>query len=61
MSTTTSGTLVVPGAMLYYETRGSGPLLLILQDGDGESWKSPAGMTAMSFARPALQKNCATC
>jgi pimeloyl-ACP methyl ester carboxylesterase len=30
MTTTTTGTLKVPGASLYYEVRGSGPLLLLV-------------------------------
>ena len=37
MSLTKSDTLQVPGASLYYEVRGSGPLLLILQGGDGDA------------------------
>ena len=35
MSLTKSDRLRVPGANLYYQVRGSGPLLLILQGGDG--------------------------
>ncbi len=37
MSPTKSDTLRVPGASLYYKVRGSGPLLLILQGGDGDA------------------------
>lgn len=37
MSLTTSNTLRVPGASLYYQVRGSGPLLLIIQGGDGDA------------------------
>lgn len=33
----TTGMLRVPGAQLHYEKRGSGPLLLILQGGDGDA------------------------
>jgi len=29
--------LPVPGAALYYKLRGSGPLLLVLQGGDGDA------------------------
>ncbi len=32
-----TGTLRVPGASIYYEVRGSGPLLLIIQGGDSDS------------------------
>lgn len=35
MSLTKSGTLRVPGASLYYEVRGSGPLLLMIAGGGG--------------------------
>ena len=37
MSLTKSDRLRVPGAHLYYQVRGSGPLLLILQGGDGDA------------------------
>jgi pimeloyl-ACP methyl ester carboxylesterase len=37
MSTTKVDTLPVPGANLHYKVRGSGPLLLILQGGDGNA------------------------
>jgi pimeloyl-ACP methyl ester carboxylesterase len=37
MSLTKSDTIQVPGACLYYQTQGSGPLLLILQGGDGDA------------------------
>ncbi|GGX76294.1 alpha/beta fold hydrolase [Streptomyces hiroshimensis] len=33
----TTGTLAVPGATLYYETRGSGPLLLLIPGGAGDA------------------------
>lgn len=35
MSLTKSGTLRMPGASLYYEVRGSGPLLLMIAGGGG--------------------------
>lgn len=41
MTGTKTGTLTVPGASLYYEVSGSGPLLFIAQGGDGN-----AGQTA---------------
>jgi pimeloyl-ACP methyl ester carboxylesterase len=37
MSRSKVDTLAVPGASLYYKIRGSGPLLLILQGGDGNA------------------------
>ncbi|NUS92785.1 MAG: alpha/beta fold hydrolase [Nocardia sp.] len=37
MSELRTGRLPVPGATLYYEIRGSGPLLLLLQGGDGNT------------------------
>ncbi|NXY97919.1 alpha/beta hydrolase [Streptomyces sp. BR123] len=33
----TAATLAVPGATLYYETRGSGPLLLLIPGGAGDA------------------------
>ena len=36
MSLTKSDTLRVPGASLYYEVRGSGPLLLMIAGGGGD-------------------------
>ncbi|MEV7415958.1 alpha/beta hydrolase [Streptomyces sp. NPDC089919] len=35
-----SGRLAVPGAELYYEVRGSGPVLLIAQSGEGDAGRS---------------------
>lgn len=35
MTATTVGTVDVPGASLHYRVRGSGPVLLVLQGGDG--------------------------
>ncbi|WP_039802389.1 alpha/beta hydrolase [Nocardia araoensis] len=37
MNTISTGTLEVPGADLYYEVRGSGPMLLIGQSGEGDA------------------------
>ena len=37
MTPTTVDTLPVPGASLYYKVQGSGPLLLMLQGGDGDA------------------------
>lgn len=37
MSDFRTGRLPVPGATLYYEIRGSGPLLLLMQGGDGNT------------------------
>jgi pimeloyl-ACP methyl ester carboxylesterase len=42
VTTTTTGTQPVPGATLYYKLRGVGPLLLILQGGDGTADSSDA-------------------
>ncbi|MFI1973280.1 alpha/beta fold hydrolase [Streptomyces cinnamoneus] len=46
MSTFTTGTLKVPGATLYYEKRGTGPLLLLISGGAGD-----AGMYAAMAAK----------
>ncbi|WP_336211606.1 alpha/beta fold hydrolase [Nonomuraea sp. LPB2021202275-12-8] len=37
---TTTGLLTVPGATLYYEVRGTGPMLLISQSGEGDAGRS---------------------
>jgi hypothetical protein len=43
MSTDTTESLIeVPGAKLFYKTRGSGPVLLILQGGAGDADGSDA-------------------
>ncbi|MEV7567098.1 alpha/beta fold hydrolase [Streptomyces tanashiensis] len=39
-TTTTLGTLDVPGAVLHYQVRGSGPTLLISQSGEGDADRS---------------------
>ena len=36
----TSATIAVPGATLYYEVRGDGPMLLISQSGEGDANRS---------------------
>lgn len=40
MTATKTGTLPVPGASLYHEIRGAGPLLLIAPGGDGNAARS---------------------
>ncbi|WP_433243611.1 alpha/beta fold hydrolase [Streptosporangium sp. CA-135522] len=40
MSATKTGMLPVPGADLYYEIRGAGPLLLVGQSGEGDAGRS---------------------
>ncbi|UGT70303.1 alpha/beta hydrolase [Nocardia gipuzkoensis] len=40
MSTISTGTIEVSGADLYYEIRGSGPMLLIAQSGEGDARRS---------------------
>ncbi|MFI1798173.1 alpha/beta fold hydrolase [Streptomyces sp. NPDC020379] len=37
MTKPTAGTLAVPGATLHYETRGSGPVLLLIPGGAGDA------------------------
>ncbi len=37
MDETRTGTVRVPGAQLHYQMRGTGPLLLIIQGGDGDA------------------------
>ncbi|MFJ9826694.1 alpha/beta fold hydrolase [Streptomyces sp. NPDC101160] len=39
-ATTTVGTLDVPGAVLHYQVRGTGPTLLISQSGEGDADRS---------------------
>ncbi|MFC9394135.1 alpha/beta fold hydrolase [Streptomyces sp. NPDC057027] len=39
-ATTTEGTLDVPGAVLHYQVRGTGPTLLISQSGEGDADRS---------------------
>lgn len=40
MTTISNATLSVPGADLYYEVRGTGPVLLISQSGEGDARRS---------------------
>ncbi|MCW2880178.1 MAG: ab hydrolase, alpha/beta hydrolase fold protein [Sphaerisporangium sp.] len=40
MSAMTSDVLRVPGGRLYYEVRGTGPLLLVLQGGEGDAGRT---------------------
>ncbi|MFC7649111.1 alpha/beta fold hydrolase [Streptosporangium lutulentum] len=40
MNRTKTGLLDVPGALLHYEVRGTGPLLLISQSGEGDAGRS---------------------
>ncbi len=42
MKSVQTGMLQVPGARIYYEVRGSGPLLLVLQGADGDASGSVA-------------------
>ncbi|GII81252.1 putative hydrolase YraK [Sphaerisporangium rufum] len=42
MESTKRATLAVPGARLYYELCGSGPLLLVLQGGEGDAGRTAA-------------------
>ena len=41
MNATKTDLLPVPGASLYYEVRGSGPVLLISQSGEGDAGTQP--------------------
>ena len=45
-------TLLVPGATLYYEVRGSGPILLLIPggNGDGDAYQSLATQLAERYA-----------
>jgi pimeloyl-ACP methyl ester carboxylesterase len=44
----TEGYLDVPGATLFYQTRGTGPVLLVLQGGAGDSQGSDGLMDALA-------------
>ncbi|WP_283133034.1 alpha/beta fold hydrolase [Rhizohabitans arisaemae] len=48
MPTPTTGVLPVPGARLYHEVRGSGPLLLLIATGNGDA--TPYGPMADALA-----------
>ncbi|MEV4381316.1 alpha/beta hydrolase [Streptosporangium sp. NPDC049644] len=61
---TKSGTLPVPGASLYYEVSGSGPLLLIAQGGDGNTERTTglvgrlvADYTVVTYDRRGLSRS----
>jgi pimeloyl-ACP methyl ester carboxylesterase len=56
--------LPVPGAALHYKVRGNGPLLLLLQGGDGDADASEAiagrlagGYTVLSYDRRGLSRS----
>ena len=51
MSATSEATLQMPGVNLYYQVRGTGPVLLILQggDGDAEGTDGIAGLLASHY------------
>lgn len=60
----TTGTVPVPGATLYYELRGSGPLLLISQSGEGDAGRSVdlvghlvADHTVLTYDRRGLSRS----
>lgn len=63
MTAITTGMLEVPGAGLYYKIQGSGPVLLILQGGDGSADTSDAlagrlaGYTVISYDRRGLSRS----
>jgi acetyltransferase/esterase len=48
MGTAKTGHLTVPGASLYYEVRGSGPVLLLIPTGNGDGGPYTAFAEAMS-------------
>jgi pimeloyl-ACP methyl ester carboxylesterase len=50
MSETRTGTLPVPGASIYYEAAGSGPVLLIIQGGDGGAGRTAGLVTHLTDA-----------
>lgn len=61
------GTIAVPGATIYYKIRGRGPLLLLLQGGDGDA-DAGDGLaaeladryTVLSYDRRGLSRSTAT-
>lgn len=64
MTATKVDTLRVPGAQLYFTVRGSGPLLLILQGGDGDAEGCNglaaylvAGYTVVTYDRRGLSRS----
>src|SRR5215211_2630031 len=65
--TVTTGTLPVPGATLFYEVRGAGPLLLISQSGEGDANRSAdlvdhlaADHTVVTYDRRGLSRSTLT-
>ncbi|GHJ44655.1 putative hydrolase YraK [Catellatospora sp. TT07R-123] len=59
-----AATLSVPGAELYYEVRGTGPLLLISQSGEGDAGRSTdlvdrlaADYTVVTYDRRGLSRS----
>lgn len=61
---TTTGRLPVPGATLYYELRGTGPMLLISQSGEGDAGRSTnltdhlmSDYTVLSYDRRGLSRS----
>ncbi|GAA0969021.1 alpha/beta hydrolase [Actinocorallia libanotica] len=59
-----TGHLPVPGATLYYETRGTGPVLLISQSGEGDAGRSTdlvdllcATRTVVTYDRRGLSRS----
>lgn len=56
-TTTTTGLLRVPGASLYYEVRGTGPMLLISESGDGlaVTLRQVAKVLGISLADPGAE------
>ena len=53
MAIATTGRLPVPGASLHYEVRGTGPMLLISQSGEGDADRSAALAAASTRIVPA--------
>ncbi|MEV0389587.1 hypothetical protein [Nonomuraea sp. NPDC050643] len=50
--------LRVPGAVLHYETRGTGPFLLISQSGDtARSWPGSAPSTSRPACPPRSRRS----
>ncbi len=64
VSTTRAGHLPVPDATLYYEVRGTGPVLLISQSGEGDAGRSTdlvdrltADYTVITYDRRGLSRS----
>ncbi|MGP3959851.1 alpha/beta fold hydrolase [Nonomuraea sp. 3N208] len=62
--TLATGRLPVPGASLYYEVRGTGPMLLISQSGEGDAGRSidlvdqlTADYTVVTYDRRGLSRS----